>query len=79
MGSPDGEAPFKWIGLPDECWLNAQELSEAAAKIGVHILPGYRFFFDRRHGQRLVRIPLSRPDSVLEAGLARLQSVISQH
>lgn len=79
MGSPDGEAPFKWIGLPDEFWLNAQDLSEAAAKIGVHILPGCRFFFDRRHGRRLMRIPLSRPDSMLEAGLARLQSVISQH
>ncbi len=79
VGSPDGEAPFKWIGLPDEFWLNAQDLSEAAAKIGVHVLPGDRFFFDRRHGQRLMRIPLSRPDSVLEAGLSRLQSAMSQH
>jgi aspartate/methionine/tyrosine aminotransferase len=77
MGFAGSDAPFSWLGLRDEGLLDAQGLVEAAARLGVHILPGHRFFFDRRSGQRLVRIPLSRPDSMLEAGLERLQSILA--
>lgn len=67
-GHAGGTAPFKWLHLPHR-QLDARTLARLAEANGVHLLPGERFFFNPDHGTRFVRIPLSRSDKVIEAGL----------